>query len=231
MAEGSVVNLSTLSLSPHVGTHADAPLHYDAQGAAAGALNLAPYLGPCRVVHAIGCGPQVQWQHLAHAITPDLPPRLLVRTYRQAPQGWDPQLSGIAPEVLARLADLGLRLIGIDTASIDPADSHALQLIHPELAVEGRVVRHQGRAAHKDGGLAHDVVGRRRGAQHGAADAGELGDVPRHALPGIHQALETVDDAPAFHQHDADLGRARAVGGAHARGFKVQDGNALLHGF
>jgi arylformamidase len=126
MAEGSVVNLSTLSLSPHVGTHADAPLHYDAQGAAAGALDLAPYLGPCRVVHAIGCGPQVQWQHLAHAITPDLPPRLLVRTYRQAPQGWDPQLSGIAPEVLARLADLGLQLIGIDTASIDPADSHAL---------------------------------------------------------------------------------------------------------
>ncbi len=56
----------------------------------------------------------------------DLPPRLLVRTYRQAPQDWDPQLSGIAPEVLARLADLGLRLIGIDTASIDPADSHAL---------------------------------------------------------------------------------------------------------
>ena len=103
MAEGSVVNLSTLSLSPHVGTHADAPLHYDAQGAAAGALDLAPYLGPCRVVHAIGCGPQVQWQHLAHAITPDLPPRLLVRTYRQAPQDWDPQLSGIAPEVLARL--------------------------------------------------------------------------------------------------------------------------------
>ena len=28
--------------------------------------------------------------------------------------------------MLARLADLGLRLIGIDTASIDPADSHAL---------------------------------------------------------------------------------------------------------
>ena len=109
MAEGSVVNLSTLSLSPHVGTHADAPLHYDAQGAAAGALDLAPYLGPCRVVHAIGCGPQVQWQHLAHAITPDLPPRLLVRTYRQAPQGWDPQLSGIAPEVLARLAEQGVR--------------------------------------------------------------------------------------------------------------------------
>ena len=126
MAEGSVVNLSTLSLSPHVGTHADAPLHYDAQGAAAGALDLAPYLGPCRVVHAIGCGPQVQWQHLAHAITPDLPPRVLVRTYQTAPSVWDGDLAAYAPETVHKLADLGVQLIGIDTASIDPASSKTL---------------------------------------------------------------------------------------------------------
>ena len=34
--------------------HADAPLHYDADGAAIGAVPLAPFLGPCRVVHARG---------------------------------------------------------------------------------------------------------------------------------------------------------------------------------
>lgn len=123
---GCPVNVGELTLSPHVGAHADAPLHYDPEGAAIGAVDLAPYLGPCRVVHAIGCGPLVQWKHLAHALD-GLPPRLLVRTYPTMPQGrWDPQLAGYAPETVERLAALGVRLIGIDTASIDPADSKTL---------------------------------------------------------------------------------------------------------
>jgi len=119
------VNVATLSLSPHTGAHADAPLHYSPDGAAVGALDLAPYLGPCRVVHAIGCGPLIEWRHLAHALA-DLPPRVLVRTYARAPTGWDSALSAFAPDTVARLADAGVLLIGIDTASIDPADSKAL---------------------------------------------------------------------------------------------------------
>ena len=126
---GCPVNVSTLTLSPHTGAHADAPLHYDDAGAPVGLLDLAPYLGPCRVVHAINCGPLVLWQHLAHALTlPNLPPRLLVRTSLRAAQTlFDPDLSAYAPDTIERLADLGVRLIGIDTASIDPASSKTLQ--------------------------------------------------------------------------------------------------------
>ncbi|MCW5610768.1 MAG: arylformamidase [Rubrivivax sp.] len=126
IAPGCPVNVSTLTLSPHTGAHADAPLHYDDAGAAAGALDLAPYLGRCRVVHAIGCGPLVRWPHVEHALA-DLPPRLLVRTYARMPADrWDPELAAFAPETIERLADLGVVLIGIDTASIDPADSKTL---------------------------------------------------------------------------------------------------------
>ena len=120
------VNVSTIEMSPHIGTHADAPLHYDAQGAAMGGVDLAAYIGPCRVIHAIACGPLIQWQHIAHAITPDLPARVLLRTYAQAPQHWDDQLTGFALHTIERLADLGVQLIGIDTASIDPASSQTL---------------------------------------------------------------------------------------------------------
>ncbi len=56
---GCPVNVSTLTLSPHTGAHADAPLHYDADGAAIGTLDLAPYLGRCRVIHALDAGPLV----------------------------------------------------------------------------------------------------------------------------------------------------------------------------
>ena len=124
------VNVSALTLSPHVGAHADAPLHYDPQGQAIGAVDLSPYLGPCRVIHCIGRGPLVLWEHLAHAVQdlpPHLPPRVLVRTYQHMPvDRWDGDLAAYAPDTVERLAALGVTLIGIDTASIDPADSKTL---------------------------------------------------------------------------------------------------------
>jgi len=120
----SAVNVSEISLSPHIGAHADAPLHYDPHGAAIGALALAPFIGPCRVVHAIDRGPLVQWRHIEHALAAPLPPRVLVRTRARAVvERWDEALSGLAPALVQRLADAGVQLLGIDSASIDPADS------------------------------------------------------------------------------------------------------------
>jgi len=123
---GCPVNVSTLTLSPHTGAHADAPLHYDDAGAAAGALALAPYLGRCRVIHAVGCGPLVRWVHIEHALH-QLPPRVLVRSCAKAAvERWDEHLTAYDAETVERLADLGVLLIGIDTASIDPAPSKTL---------------------------------------------------------------------------------------------------------
>lgn len=126
IAPGCPVNVSTLTLSPHVGTHADAPLHYDPQGQASGALDLTPYIGTCRVIHAIGQGPLIEYRHIEHALA-GLPPRVLVRTYMRMPvDRWDGQLAAYAPATIERLAGLGVTLVGIDTASIDPADSKTL---------------------------------------------------------------------------------------------------------
>ena len=118
--------MGAITLSPHVGAHADAPLHYDAQGAAIGDVSLDAFLGPCRVIHTIGCGPLIAWDHIAHAVDNTLPQRVLVRTYAQAPAQWDGRLTAYAPDTIERLADLGVLLVGIDTASIDPADSKTL---------------------------------------------------------------------------------------------------------
>lgn len=127
LGPGCPVNVSAITLSPHTGAHADAPLHYDAHGDPIGALALEPYLGPCRVVHAIGCAPLVQWRDVEHAIDRTLPQRLLVRTYERMPiERFDDALSGVAPELIERLAGLGVVLVGIDSASIDPAASKTL---------------------------------------------------------------------------------------------------------
>lgn len=126
IAPGCPVNVSTLTLSPHVGAHADAPLHYDPQGEAIGALDLAPFIGTCRVIHAIGKGPLILWEHMEHALV-GLPERVLVRTYERMPvDHWDHELAAYAPSTVEQLAALGVKLIGIDTASIDPAASKTL---------------------------------------------------------------------------------------------------------
>ena len=120
------VNVSEITLSPHTGAHADAPLHYSAHGAAIGAVDLSPYLGTCRVIHALDCGDLITPQHLQSHLH-DLPPRVLVRTALRASQAWSPPFAAYAPESVALLASLGVRLIGIDTPSIDPATSSTLE--------------------------------------------------------------------------------------------------------
>lgn len=123
---GCPVNVSAITLSPHVGAHADAPLHYDPHGAPIGQVDLGPFLGRCRVIHAIGCGPLVRHAHVRHALD-GLPPRVLVRTYQQAPQAaFDNDLPAFDAALIEAFADLGVRLVGIDSASVDPASSKEL---------------------------------------------------------------------------------------------------------
>lgn len=141
---GCPVNLSALTLSPHLGAHADAPLHYADDAPAIGAVRLEPYLGPCRVIHAIGCGPLVTPGHIAHALA-DLPPRVLVRTCERAPTTWSDQFSAYAPETIELLAARGVMLVGIDSQSVDPAssktlDSHQLLLKHDLRVLENLVL-------------------------------------------------------------------------------------------
>jgi arylformamidase len=141
---GCPVNLTAITLSPHLGAHADAPLHYANDAPAIGAVDLQAYLGPCRVVHAIGCGPLVRVEHLEHAAH-DLPPRVLVRTCTTAPTAWSDEFSAYAPETIAWLAARGVRLVGIDSQSVDPAasktlDSHQLLLRHDLRVLENLVL-------------------------------------------------------------------------------------------
>lgn len=138
LAPGCPVNVNSITLSPHTGAHADAPLHYANGAASAGELDLAPYLGLCRVIHCLDCGPLVLPEHVAHALD-GLPPRVLLRTSHSASQAWE-AFTAIAPETLALLARKNICLIGIDTPSVDPATSQDLPSHHQLLAHGLRVL-------------------------------------------------------------------------------------------
>ena len=124
------VNVSRVSFSVHCGTHADAPLHYDAAGAAAGALALEPYLGPCRVIDARGAGPLCEAGDIAAALD-GAPPRILLRLMDQLdPKIWPTGFRALAPETVAMLTSKGVILVGIDTPSVDPETSNTLAAHH-----------------------------------------------------------------------------------------------------
>ncbi|MDR5814398.1 MULTISPECIES: arylformamidase [unclassified Caballeronia] len=139
MEAGSPVNVARLTLSPHTGAHADAPLHYDEHGAPIGAVALDTYLGACRVVHCVGVAPLVLPEHVAGQLD-GMPPRVLLRTYRNAPlDAWDSAFTAVAPETIDLLARHGVRLIGIDTPSLDPQESKTMDA-HRRIRAHGMAI-------------------------------------------------------------------------------------------
>ena len=140
---GSPVNVSALTLSTHSGAHADAPLHYEAAAPDIASVSLEPYLGECLVVDARDTGAQIEVGDLPHLHSAD---RVLFRTFERFPHdAWDADTTAIAPETIEWLAVQGVRLVGIDTPSIDPQSSkdmlaHKAVLRHDMRVLEGLVL-------------------------------------------------------------------------------------------
>lgn len=127
---GSPVHVSAVTLSTHAGAHADAPLHYDPQGAPIDAVALDAYLGPCLVVDARGCGALIEADFVATTV-PAGTVRALFRTYERFPHAaWTEHFTAVHPAAIDRLAACGVRLVGIDSPSLDAQDSKTMDAHH-----------------------------------------------------------------------------------------------------
>lgn len=120
---GDHLRLSAISSTLHLGAHADAPTHYSEDAAAedVSSLDLTVYLGPCEVVWAtVPQGERVRLEHLPVGFIPQAP-RILVRTGTfPNPDKWNSDFASLSPDLIDWLAGHGVRLVGIDTPSIDP---------------------------------------------------------------------------------------------------------------
>ena len=136
---GASCNVSTIRMSVHVGTHTDAPLHFDLAGPDMASVPLDAYMGRCRVIDVRGEG--------SPSLVPAsaLPPaklagaeRVLLRTSdAHDHRAWNHGFTALGPAAAQALADAGVRLVGIDTPSMDHADSKDLSGHHALFA--GRV--------------------------------------------------------------------------------------------
>ncbi|MBL8879649.1 MAG: cyclase family protein [Phycisphaerales bacterium] len=130
--KGATVTLSTLRATVHLGAHADAPNHYVSPGVAIEQRSLDFYLGPCQVIRAnVPRGHRVIPAMLA--AVPRLP-RVLLHTGTFAdPTNWNNDFAALSPELVDHLHERGVRLIGIDTPSVDLMDDKLL-LAHQRIA-------------------------------------------------------------------------------------------------
>jgi arylformamidase len=130
LASGATVNLSHIAGSPHVGTHADAPLHVRDGWPGSELLPLAAFLGPALVLDVSG-----EPEGVLTLETDDSRlvgcERLILRTGRSIadgvfPAGWPV----LAASTAAALAARGVRLVGVDAPSVDERVSKTLDVHH-----------------------------------------------------------------------------------------------------
>lgn len=145
MTNGDHVTVSTLRATVHLGAHVDAPNHYDPSGRDIDEQPLDLYLGPCQVVDVhVSRGALITADMLAEPIRST---RLLLRTQTMPdPQTFNDDFAALDPDFVDDLAEAGVRLIGIDTPSVDPATSKDLpahrRIAQRDLAIlEGIVLR------------------------------------------------------------------------------------------
>ncbi len=127
LQRGDSVNLTTLTLSAHTGTHTDAPWHVAAEGAHPADLPLEPYLGPARVVSiARQRGGMVPADFAAYDLRGVQ--RLLIRTWVSdlPDEAWPDDFPYPTVELIDWLAAQGLLLLGVDVPSMDAFESHDL---------------------------------------------------------------------------------------------------------
>jgi arylformamidase len=126
--QGASVNLSHLAGSPHVGTHADAPLHVRDGWPATDALPLEPFFGPV-VVLDVTRAPDGTLA--LDAADPRLSgcERLLLRTDRTIAEGAFPAAWPVLSAATAiLLTTAGVKLVGIDAPSVDERESKTLEV-------------------------------------------------------------------------------------------------------
>ena len=125
MSRGDNLTLSTLRASVHLGAHADAPSHYGVDGATIDERPLERYLGPAQLIRLQA----ERGKRIAPGALPELAgvERVLLATGTfPDPEAFNEDFAALSTELIEHLHGCGVRLIGVDTPSVDLFDSEPL---------------------------------------------------------------------------------------------------------
>ncbi|MFQ5889608.1 MAG: cyclase family protein [Gemmatimonadota bacterium] len=125
MSRGDPITLSTLRSTAHVGAHLDAPSHYGRDADPIDLRRLELFVGPAEVVRVdVPRGELVTPEAMPEELRA---PRVLIAT-RTVPDRtvFNRDFAALAPHLIEWLDRRGVFLVGVDTPSVDPADSREL---------------------------------------------------------------------------------------------------------
>lgn len=147
MHDGHHLSLSSFQTTTHIGAHTDAPNHYSLHGVSIEKRPLDIYLGVAQVIEvSLQKNSRIQIQHLHNKKISA--PRVLFKTNSfPDPDQWNSDFMSLSAELIDHLAAQGVRLVGIDTPSIDLAEdkileSHQAVARHDMAILEGIVLTH-----------------------------------------------------------------------------------------
>jgi len=128
ISDGASVNLVTITTTPHVGTHADAPYHYLPAGRHPSQLALEPYIGQAQVISVANSSGEITLEDVGEAHLVAGVPRILIHTCASewADDVWRTDFPYPSVALIEALAARGILLIGLDVPSFDHADSTLL---------------------------------------------------------------------------------------------------------
>jgi arylformamidase len=142
--DSEFMNLSAFTMSPHVGTHADAPVHIqgdmtqpDGNHKTAGQLPLSPFIGPATVINIAPWDHAITWPQIEAPLMalPEFPKRILFKTKTISQSHvFEECYAWLSPDLIQILAERGVTLVGLDTPSVDAVDSKSLETHHALLS-------------------------------------------------------------------------------------------------
>lgn len=127
-AQSGSVNIGELKSSTHMGTHIDAPFHYDDQGMKIEEMPLEVYLSTAQVIDVQGLGniDETAFPEPEEGVTAILLKTCSWQDRKKFPISWPIFSASIAEWMKAR----GIRLLGVDVPSVDPETSKDLPMHH-----------------------------------------------------------------------------------------------------
>lgn len=122
-------NIGQMSASLHTGTHIDAPFHYDSKGKTVDELELDRYIGRATVVDVSHT--DMVTADVLKNLKVKLAPRVLLKTsLPNNPKHFPEKMPVLHQDIADFLKSRGVILLGVDTPSVDPADSKLLETHH-----------------------------------------------------------------------------------------------------
>lgn len=126
--ESGSVNIGKLEMSTHIGTHIDAPFHFDDAGKTVDELDIDRYIGTATVVELTGKDEFTIEDFKDKKIEGSI---LLVKTTDVLTRTEFPdEVPTLQLEAVAYLKDKGIRLFGVDVPSVDKVDSKDMSVHH-----------------------------------------------------------------------------------------------------